>query len=108
MSDETTTVCTPPDESPPANTPDDSITDSSSPDTTPTKPKYDYTSSTSRCVICGGRHDRRDKYGKAALCAQCLSDLRHESLSRIAPAVLRDVAGKKSRLRRSRGGEGEK
>jgi hypothetical protein len=41
-----------------------------------------------RCVLCGGHHDRRDKYGALVMCAQCLADLRHERLSRIAPAVM--------------------
>ena len=77
---EETTACTPPDENPSTNSASRKLS----------KANYDYTTTLSRCVICGGRHDRRDKYGKCAICAQCLADLRYESLSRIAPAVMRD------------------
>ena len=108
MSDETTAARTPPDESQSVNTPGDSVTDSTSPDDNSTNPKRKYdTSSMSKCVICGGRHDRRDKYGKCAICAQCHADLRHERLSRIAPAVMRGkMRGEANkRSRQSRGGK---
>jgi hypothetical protein len=65
---------------PPRDTPEES------PDTLPKAP---YSANSGKCVICGGRHGRRDRYGRAAVCAQCLADLRHERLSQITPAVMR-------------------
>lgn len=50
-----------------------------------------------RCVLCGGHHDRRDKYGALVMCAQCLADLRHERLSQITPAVMRGYVEKTKR-----------
>lgn len=48
-----------------------------------------------RCVLCGGHHDRRDKYGALVMCAQCLADLRHERLGQITPAIMRDSTRKR-------------
>jgi hypothetical protein len=94
MSEEPSDTCTP--ENPPGSTPDTNTDGKSN------RPKRTYKPNMSKCVICGGRHDRRDSYGKSALCAQCLADLRHETLSRVTPAVMRP---KSKRSRPTKSGE---
>jgi hypothetical protein len=81
---------------PPRDAPEESP-DAFDTDNKPTKPKAPYSVSFGKCVICGGRHDRRDRYGRAAVCAQCLADLRHERLSQITPAVMRGYVEKTKR-----------
>ena len=85
MSDEI--ISTPPRDAPESLL--DDTPDTGNPGNKPTKPKVPYSANFGKCVICGGRHDRRDRYGRSALCAQCLADLRHERLSQITPAVMR-------------------